>query len=193
MPKKQINPVKDVVHGYIPLSPLERVIVDTRHFQRLHLILQNSSTYTAYPNNKNSRFAHSLGVAHVAGQIFCHAVNNSTKETLNAVLDTMRKFVGQYVAGGDRNMATLEASWLNCVDYQFSFQHRPIDNSISVGNVANACPSKNSTSVNPLFLLNTFGVAVRVCGLIHDIGHLPMSHIFENALKERLKDLPFAA
>ncbi len=184
MPNRHITPIKDVVHGYIPLSPLEKTVIDSRHFQRLHFILQNSSTYTAYPNNKNSRFAHSLGVAHVAGEIFRHSVNNSRQGALRRGIRSMAESVAKYLATTERSRKTLEESWRKSVGYQFAFQHRPIDGSRSVGNFTDTENGIFIEEYDPLFLLNTFGVAVRICGLIHDIGHLPMSHIFENALKQ---------
>lgn len=179
LPSKEVSPIKDIVHGYIPLSPLEKIVIDSRQFQRLHFVLQNSSTYTAYPTNKNSRFSHSLGVAHVAGKMFESALKNASQESLNEALTHMARFIDDFNATPQYSREDLHAQWRRSVGYQTPFQ-MTIEES---GNKKTGAEAAYSYW-GPLFLINTFGSALRVCGLVHDIGHLPMSHIFESALEE---------
>lgn len=182
VPNKEVSPIKDIVHGYIEISPLEKIVIDSRQFQRLHFVLQNSSTYTAYPTNKNSRFAHSLGVAHVAGAMFENAIKNANPRTLNASLVAMATFIDNYNAVTGKPAAELRAQWLRCVGYQIPFQLK-LDIEPEPGGGEEEVKSGYDDYGAP-FLINTFGSAIRVCGLVHDIGHLPMSHIFESALDE---------
>jgi len=60
--------IKDALHGYIELSETEKKIIDTGEFQRLRRIKQMGLTSLVYPSATHTRFQHSLGVMHVAGE-----------------------------------------------------------------------------------------------------------------------------
>ncbi len=104
--------IKDPIHGYVELTPTERSIIDTPQFQRLRRIRQLSAAHLTYPGAEHTRFHHSLGVMHIAGQI------------------------AQRLA-----------------DVELVDEHE-----ISM---------------------------IRVAGLLHDIGHGPFSHLFEEVLEKR--------
>ncbi len=59
--------VRDPIHGFIDLSPVEAALVDTRAMQRLRRVKQLGLTHLVYPGAEHSRFVHSLGACHVAG------------------------------------------------------------------------------------------------------------------------------
>ncbi|MGQ9781682.1 MAG: HD domain-containing protein [Nitrososphaeria archaeon] len=65
----EVLEIKDPVHGYIKLTEIEREIIDTREFQRLRRIKQLSGAHFAYPGATHTRFCHSLGAMHLAGDI----------------------------------------------------------------------------------------------------------------------------
>lgn len=65
--------VRDPVHGFITLTPVEARLVETRAFQRLRRVHQLGLTHYVYPGAEHSRFQHALGVLHVAGQL-CEAL-----------------------------------------------------------------------------------------------------------------------
>lgn len=56
----------DEVHESIDICPVMKVLIDTKHFQRLRYIRQLGTTYQVYPTANHTRFEHSLGVAHLA-------------------------------------------------------------------------------------------------------------------------------
>ena len=60
--------IKDPVHGYIEVSSEELRVVDTYAAQRLRRIAQLPFVYLVYPGARHSRFDHSLGCMHLAGE-----------------------------------------------------------------------------------------------------------------------------
>jgi HD superfamily phosphohydrolase len=69
--------IYDPVHGFIRLSLLERDLIDSFAFQRLHYIHQLGVSYLVYPGASHTRFEHSLGVMAVATEIFDRIVEHS--------------------------------------------------------------------------------------------------------------------
>ncbi|XP_032363631.1 deoxynucleoside triphosphate triphosphohydrolase SAMHD1 [Etheostoma spectabile] len=59
----------DPIHGTVKLDPLLIKIIDTPQFQRLRNIKQLGGGYFVYPGASHNRFEHSIGVAHLAGQL----------------------------------------------------------------------------------------------------------------------------
>ena len=60
--------IKDPVHGYIEVSEDELRVIDTYAVQRLRRITQLPFVYLVYPGARHSRFDHSLGCMHLAGE-----------------------------------------------------------------------------------------------------------------------------
>ena len=104
--------IKDPIHGYIELNKPEIDIVDTPQFQRLRRIRQLSAAHLTYPGAEHTRFHHSLGVMHVAGEIAQRLV---------------------------------DVELIDQEEY----------------------------------------TKIRIAGLLHDIGHGPFSHLFEEVLEKR--------
>ena len=104
----------DPIHDFIRATSSEQKIIDHPIFQRLRRIRQLSGAHLTYPGAQHTRFEHSLGVMHIAGQ------------------------AGQ------------------------SLREKGILNSDDVSNL-------------------------RLAGLLHDIGHGPFSHLFEEVLQEKSK------
>ena len=62
--------IYDAVHGFIRFNALEKLLIDSEPFQRLHGIHQLGIAYLVYPGATHTRFEHSLGTMHLATQIF---------------------------------------------------------------------------------------------------------------------------
>jgi len=73
------------VHGFIPFDDWEREIVNHDAFQRLRRVRQLAWTDYIYPGAMHTRFEHSLGVMHIATQLF-DAVRRSSFEVLKSCL-----------------------------------------------------------------------------------------------------------
>ncbi len=67
-----MSKVYDSIHGFIHFSGLEKQLVDSFAFQRLHYIRQLGVAYLVYPGATHTRFEHSLGTMKLAGDIFDH-------------------------------------------------------------------------------------------------------------------------
>jgi len=113
MTKKHLE-IVDPIHDFIRIYEPEIKVIDSPIFQRLRRIRQLAGAHLVYPSAQHSRFEHSLGVTHLAGQAA-----------------TVLKDKG----------------FLNSDD---------VEN-------------------------------LRLGGLLHDIGHGPFSHLFEEVLQKRKK------
>jgi len=60
--------IKDPIYGYIKLYPHEERIINLPIFQRLRRIKQLTAVEFVYPAATHTRFSHSIGVMHVAGE-----------------------------------------------------------------------------------------------------------------------------
>ena len=74
---------RDPIHGLILIYPWELALIDTEEFQRLRRIHQLSMTYLIYHGAEHTRFGHSIGVLHVAGQIMDHLRNFEPLKSLS--------------------------------------------------------------------------------------------------------------
>jgi len=65
---KYTRTIKDAIHDEIRITEIENKIIDTPVFQRLRWISQLSGVRHVYPSAVHTRFAHCVGVMHLAGQ-----------------------------------------------------------------------------------------------------------------------------
>jgi HD superfamily phosphohydrolase len=73
---RNLKRIYDSVHGFIYFSQLEKELIDSYAFQRLHALHQLGVVYLVYPGARHTRFEHSLGVMHVATRIFDQIYQN---------------------------------------------------------------------------------------------------------------------
>ncbi|TFG35089.1 HD domain-containing protein [Candidatus Thorarchaeota archaeon] len=104
--------INDPIHDFIGITNIESKIINSGPYQRLRRIKQLSGGHFVYPTAEHTRFAHCIGVMHLAGRIG-------------------RRLLSELKLGDD----VLQE--------------------------------------------------VRVAGLLHDLGHGPFSHVFEEALIEK--------
>ena len=121
--------IRDLVHGFVYLTELERCAINHPLFQRLRHVKQNDVAASVYPSMNTSRFEHSIGCAHVAGKMAANLIH------------------------GRR--------W------------REYETEIGLQRV-------------------TFEQVCRLYALLHDLGHLPLSHLFELAFDRFVGDAPLA-
>ena len=169
----------DIIHGLIPYSGIEHAVISTPIFNRLHRVLQSSLVFLTYPSNKVKRFEHSVGVMHLAGSTFFHSICNAEELILKEFLS---KVSDEIIA------------WRKNLDFsKYSFVSKELrnkykDNSIlqatvPASNFYNSFYPKNLPS-EYVFSYYVVFQAIRLAGLLHDVGHLPYSHILEHSLKK---------
>jgi len=180
----------DTIHGLVRLSVFEREVVDSRQFQRLRNVLQNSVVYMSFPTNKTSRFVHSIGCAHVAGGLFSQGVSKASYQDVTEFLSVQGKFISMILESSDSDLDKAVLGWKKTIRGQSKFTHKPMakpDSAIeNLGDTIDIPPSRprdKVRKVESLFIVETLWQSVRIAGLVHDIGHLPMSHSFEEGLK----------
>lgn len=71
--------IRDSLHDTISFTEEEKIIINTKEFQRLRRISQTAFTHYAFPGATHTRFEHSLGVMHVAGLMLNSIVTNQRR------------------------------------------------------------------------------------------------------------------
>uniref|UniRef100_A0A6C0ACF3 HD/PDEase domain-containing protein n=1 Tax=viral metagenome TaxID=1070528 RepID=A0A6C0ACF3_9ZZZZ len=91
LPKELIKRYKRIyisVSGFIDVSNLACLLIDTKEFQRLRHLHQLGTGYFVFPSASNSRFEHSLGTYNLADKLLNTIKETTSKEVLrNCLMD----------------------------------------------------------------------------------------------------------
>ena len=185
---KQSHNMVDIIHGVIPYDGLEAKIIDSPTFARLQRVMQSSLAYMNYPSNKVHRYEHSIGVMHLAGLFFFHSISNSEDNDVKHFFEEVSSKLEKWIEG-DNAKNYLKENVLSDVKKKKDIFIKPNQqkNLLYLDNKLFREYTPSNLSNNQLTLYYIVYEAVRLSGLLHDIGHLPYSHITEFALK-RLYD-----
>lgn len=194
--------VVDNVHSTIYYSELEKEIMGTPFFNRLHDVNQSSTVYFTFPPNRTKRYEHSLGTMQVTSDVFYNSIINSkgndaiksffkkSEENFACIFNFFHNKKKKYPLELD---STIRDEFSLLGEYSFN-EVRDIIRKRFL-----ECFSKNyleqfiPKSLNDDFEAFLFLVtlqALRIVGMLHDCGHPPQSHIIETVLNEIYDELP---
>ncbi|MRR50199.1 MAG: hypothetical protein EG825_04680 [Rhodocyclaceae bacterium] len=178
--------ISDILHNPIMLTPIEKAIVGTPVFNRLHGVKQNSTAYLTYPAMTHTRFSHSLGAMELAGKMFhagfLNADPTDRKLFLEHLIDySERLLLSRLKTDNHRwNVLDREANrFYQCTSIkEASFDQLPV--------LDEAIPHFLDDKLLKYFYAVGYQ-AIRLAALVHDLGHPPFSHVTEYALIELVR------
>lgn len=187
--------IKDSIHSSIDVSKLEFDIMHDRFINRLRYITQLGQVESVYPTATHTRFAHSIGVMHLAGEVFRYSLANATNDDRMSYIQHSREVLNRFLYD------VVEKKEQNIM---YSREHINIHNTISEINdglsaaivdsnhyIANVLgqhflASKSLKDISNESVYYTLLSLVRLAGLLHDVGHLPLSHLMEKIIYDRV-------
>lgn len=162
MPTK-LTIIRDPIHNYIPISHLEKLLIDDPLFQRLRHVTQNGLAYYVYPSNRTSRFMHSLGTMHIGGQMLRFALANT--DDRNAIYEAAAQLIETKRSVIYGNPAEL-THYLSNKDDPFYREY--------------GFNPRLEVDQPKIILLQS----LRLACVMHDLGHFPFSHTVEAVLSD---------
>lgn len=174
--------ITDIIHGTIQYSGIESAVISTPIFNRLHRVLQSSMVYLTYSSNKVKRFEHSVGTMHLAGKIFFNSVANNPKD--DAINSEFINELEEEILRWYQDFKFISSDLLGS---QIEAEYPPEEKTVLQAPVPDCALYRENTPSNieeeHRFAYTVAFQAVRLAGLLHDVGHLPYSHVLEEAVR----------
>jgi uncharacterized protein len=175
--------IKDPIWGNIPYSELESKFFSDQLFNRLHNVIQNSMAFKVYPSDKTSRFSHSIGTMHISSQIFVNSFSNANDDIIADYINLNKSKLDEFIDLSKNKLNKLGSYQISriSINEQISILCSILGNEFSNRIVQNKKISENPEFKFYYILLCE---SLRMYSLLHDIGHLPFSHIMEFAISD---------
>lgn len=185
---EKIFQISDNIHGLISCSQLEKQLISSVPFNRLHYVLQNSTAFKTFPSNQTSRFSHSLGTMHISGKMIISSIMNADSEVIKSLISIIAEETIKIINENSSTIRSLDDKNLqqivtNCL------RSKSLDGlSIQLSDEFYKQLCFPVYKESERFALLILSQSVRCSALLHDIGHPPFSHIVEYALNDLYKD-----
>lgn len=178
--------IADNIHGTLGLNSMEKEVISTPIFNRLHNILQNSTVYLTFPANRTKRFEHSIGTMDICGKMFFYAISNASKDNLKSFFDEVEIEIDKKISF---ILESEHEKYRNIIgDENLVLKKLQVYKEHKLSNEYNCFIPSNVEEKYRLFYVIIYQ-SIRMTALLHDVGHPPFSHITESALKDILKEL----
>lgn len=93
---KNYKQLHDNVHGFIKISNIACLIIDSPEFQRLRYLHQLGTCYFVFHSATHMRFEHSVGTYYLAGRLLDNIVKNSDINEINNCLNIIPELNNYY-------------------------------------------------------------------------------------------------
>jgi len=174
--------INDNIYNHIEYTKIEGYFLQTKIVNRLLFITQNALAYFAFPSINTKRYIHSIGTMYLSSHMLKNSLLNSQNDVLDSFLKGLRKSISKIIKEKNLNIDLENLDFLDDKSlYEFTI------------------PTKSKLHNNIYILILQ---ALRLVGLLHDVGHFPFSHqieytfekIHNNLLKKKIhsnKELEF--
>ena len=161
--------INDNIYQHIQYTELEDYFLQTKILNRLLFITQNALAYFAFPSINTKRYIHSIGTMHLVSHMFKNSLINAEKKVCFKFIDDLKKSVSTIIKNNNLNISLNN---LDLLDDPSLYEY--------------IIPTKSKTYSNIYLIILQ---ALRISGLLHDVGHFPFSHQIEFALKKIYRKL----